>query len=268
MKLDILICTYGKGVWRVPSVLLPVRQDVRYVVSYQYDDEFQQSDIPCSLFERNDVEIYPIRGKGLAVNRNHALSQMKGDIALFADDDVRYTNRQIDCIFDIFSAHKELDIACFRAEGLDGSFLHHYAHEPFSYEQRPYGTFFSSCEIVVRNCTDLPRFDVRFGLESPFLACGEEEVFLHESYLKGLVIRFFPITIVRTPSATTGRRFACDKAVQRSKGAVLYVLHGFWGAMMRVVKYACCHVTEHRSSVLVQMVRGIWYMVCSTPQRK
>ena len=259
MILDILICTYNQGIKKVPSILLPVRNDVQYVVSFKYDSADILLQIPLELTKRPDVSVFSFYGKGIAINRNHALKYFHGDIAIFADDDVRYTDEYINNIFSVFK-HSDVDIACFRAKTTENTMLHPYADFSFTYEERPYGTFFSSCEIVIRRNKKIPQFDPRFGLGAPFLACGEEEVFLHDAFKAGLTIRFFPLTVVQTPSGTTGSLFYENIKVQRSKGAVLYILHGFWGALARIIKYAYLNVSHHRISILWQMLKGLFYV--------
>ena len=39
MTIDVLICTCGSGILKVSNVLTRSREDVRYIVSFQYDYE-------------------------------------------------------------------------------------------------------------------------------------------------------------------------------------------------------------------------------------
>ena len=48
MVLHVLVCTLDEGITRVPHLLKPEREDVRYVVSFQYTDEKFLSFIPLS----------------------------------------------------------------------------------------------------------------------------------------------------------------------------------------------------------------------------
>lgn len=73
MKLNILIATHNEKVANVPSIFLPEREDVSYIVSYQYSDEQKLSYIPDGL-KREDVVFLPMRDLGLCKNRNNALS--------------------------------------------------------------------------------------------------------------------------------------------------------------------------------------------------
>lgn len=262
MTLEILICCLNDDVKKVPALLLPPRGDVRYLVSLQYTDPSVLESLAVPALHRPDVTVVKMEGKGLAKNRNNALRFATGDVLLLADSDVRYEPTYFDRILSHFAADSTLDIACFQALATDGRPLRAYSSRSFEYNRQPRGTSFSSVEIAMARRSDMPRFDERFGLGSDFLSCGEEEVFLYDAYRKGLHIRYFPEVVVQTPRATTGSRFGVDKAVQRSKGAVLCMLHGARGAFARCLKFALTAPRlPHRLSAMREMARGIFYVL-------
>lgn len=237
-NLEILICTINEGIRRVPEMFLPEREDVKYLVSWQQTGTVH-IDIPSVFTEsRKDIRLITLYGRGLAANRNNALKNATGDILLLADDDVKYTDEYFDQILHNFKIYPKADIICFRAIDRDGQFLKDYSDQPFIYAQRPKSTYFSSVEIAFRRKESLPLFDERFGLGSKYLACGEDEVFLHSAFNKGLKIIYLPITVVETESNTTGKRFLTYAAVRRSKGAVLCYMHGALQAKLRCLKFA------------------------------
>ena len=49
MTLDILICTIDEGIEKVPKVLMPPRDGVRYVVSMQYTQKTMKERVPAVL---------------------------------------------------------------------------------------------------------------------------------------------------------------------------------------------------------------------------
>ena len=65
MTLDILICSLNKGIVRIGDMLRPARENVRYIVSYQYTDDRYLELIPEELKQRTDVSVYKYRGQGL-----------------------------------------------------------------------------------------------------------------------------------------------------------------------------------------------------------
>lgn len=237
--LELLISTINEGIRRVPEMLLPERKDVRYLVSWQQTGTVRV-ELPEELVpkRRKDVRVLTLQGRGLAANRNHALKHAEGDILLLADDDTRYENAYFDTILRTFLRYPKADFICFRAVDGQGRFLKRYAEKPYTYASRPKGTYISSVEIAFRRKLNLPLFDERFGLGAKYLACGEEEVFLHDAFAKGLKIIYIPETVVRTDANTTGKRFQTLAAVRRSKGAVLCHLHGPVQAAARCLKYA------------------------------
>lgn len=235
-KISLLICTLNDRVANVASMLLPQREEVCYVVSFQYTNDLFLQMIPEELRHRSDVTILPLPKSGLSVNRNHALRHCATPLAIIADDDARYTEAQIDHVISTFEQNPDVDIACFQVLTTDGTPMKPYADYTFDYPQRPRGTYISSLEIALRLDQCLPLFDTRFGLGAPYLSCGEEEVFIHQAHQYGLCIRYFPFPICTIPNAeTTGSRFFYDKRVRRSKGAVFYMLYSTPMALLRIV---------------------------------
>ncbi len=236
--LQVLVCTINEGIGRIADALCAPREDVGYVVSWQITQDAAASTLPQQLIERKDVCVVTLRGKGLSANRNNALRHATAPLLLIADDDCRYCDDYFNTIIRAFSEKPEADILAFQGVDEDGRPMRNYPKYSFEYRNRPRFTYFTSWELALRNSPRLPRFDVRFGLGSDYLACGEEEIFVHEASLRGLKIFFIPETIVSTRRETTGKRFETDSRVQRSKGAVLCILHGAAGAFLRSLKEA------------------------------
>lgn len=101
MTLDILICSLNKGIVRIDDLLLEPRQDVQYVISYQYTDERYLDLIPEKLKNRPDVRLYKYHGQGLSANRNLAMEKATSELFMFADDDTRIIPESIDKVFAI-----------------------------------------------------------------------------------------------------------------------------------------------------------------------
>ena len=233
--ISILICTLNDRICQAANVLLPPREDICYVVSFQYTDDIFLTMVPDVLHKRTDVTLLPLPQTGLSANRNNALKHCATPLAIIADDDVQYEYEDIDRIIQTFKDHPEVDIACFQGYTKNGEALRSYTDYDFEYSKRPYGTYFSSWEIALRIDLCLPAFDTRFGLGAPYLSCGEEEVFLHQASKYGLHVHYFPIKICTIPDLqTTGRRFFYDKRVRRSKGAVFYMLYSAPMAFLRI----------------------------------
>lgn len=210
LTLDILICTIDGGIAGVGSILREERPDVRYIVSQQItDNRFRQ--IPSTLLSRKDVLVSQIEGKGLSVNRNNALSLARADIAVIADDDVRYHTGAYDLILQSYQEHPEADMICFKINIPDGKREYKpYPRDFYVFKKNKYH-YISSIEISFRVLPVLSRnirFDDRFGLGSGVFAGGEEEVFIHDCLCKGLKAFYSPIYIVEHAGLSSINRLA------------------------------------------------------------
>lgn len=259
-QLEILICTLNDGIRRAAKVLLAPHPQVRYLISWQQTAGYEGA-LPQELAERQDLRVAVLpHSRGLSANRNHALRQAAGDYLLLADDDNQYTIEALLAIIEAFQHHPDADILTFQMANEKGKPLKNYPQHPFPYGETPKGYYYSSCEIALRKGPTYPQFDERFGLGAPFLGCGEEEVFLHQAHQGGNVIRYLPLVIGRTQGETTGQGFVTDARIRRAKGAVLYVIHGYWGALLRCLKYALLLKHPQKKTFFKDMYDGIRYL--------
>ena len=260
MTIEVLICTIGRGIKKTVDVLAKPRNDVKYLVSFQYADNSDLNFVPDELKKRSDVSLFPVCGSGLSANRNYAMCHSVGDIILFADDDNRYSWEYFDRLLDAFHKNPNADAICFRSVSYKGSFQRNFPARSFELKSPPKGYYVRSCEIALRHNNNYPEFDTHFGLGSDFLACGEEEIFVYDLIKKGFKVIYCPITVVSTASSTTGSLFLDKASVRRSKGAVLSAIHGYWWALPRILKYAIFNVKGMpRLKALSDMLCGVAY---------
>ncbi len=200
MKINILIATIDQGLEKIADILLEQRDDVSYIVSHQVtSDQFRP--VPPEL-QRSDVIVSQLPGRGISRNRNNALDLAGGDVALLADDDVRFTPANIKVIREAFMADNRVDVACFKIATPDGDeeYKEYSPHEFVLNETN--GHYISSLEIAfrldrIRNKGI--RFDERFGLGSPLIQYGEEAVFIHDCIQAGLMVKYIPRYVVEHP---------------------------------------------------------------------
>lgn len=202
--LSILICTLNDRIVGVPRVLLSPRDDVRYLVSFQYTDDMFLDMVPAELRQRTDVSVLPYPATGLSANRNNSLRHCRTTLALISDDDASFTESAIDNVL-----------------------------EAFRHDHGPDILVFSDQRIVCRMTPRLPAFDTRFGLGAEYLSCGEEEVFIHQAEVYGLHVERVDHPLESGPPyAGPWVRFGTDKRVRRSWGALQYMTHrtpvAFW----------------------------------------
>lgn len=254
-RLSILICTYADRVLGVPSVLLPQRNDVEYVVSMQCGDGNWENRIPEKLRSRPDVTLSLIPGHGLSANRNNAISLAKGHILLIADDDNRYTDEFIDRILDAWKDNPGADIITFMAETHQGKPLHAYP-----------APYVCSVEISMRRESIASaglQFDTRFGLGSALLCAGEEDVFMADARHHKMNILFVPQVVVRTAAQTTSDQFIGNTRLQITKGATFRYIYGTGSAIWRSIKEAGWYLVHRKANpfpILFNMLKGIWIL--------
>lgn len=263
MTLDILICTIDEGIKRVPNVLIPKEEGIRYVISMQYTDEKYFAMIPEILRTRDDVTLLTLQGRGLSRNRNNALAHATGDILLIADDDNRYTSEGLRQIIETYECNQDASVICFMSESYSGEPMKKYPTETMSYEEAfKQGYYTTSFEMTMRNHLDI-LFDERFGLGSKMLCAGEEEVFMKDVIDAGYEALFIPKVIVRSDADTTGTHFVGNKKMQISKGATFRYLFGTREAIWRSIKEALHHLIHEGANpfpILRNMLKGIWIL--------
>ena len=260
MTIDILICTINEGIQKVPSVLMPPMEGVRYVVCMQYTDEAALEKVPMKMMIRKDVKLYVHEGCGLSKNRNFALEWAEADIIVIADDDNRYQPEYIERIRNAYAANPDADIICFAAESYEGKPMKVYPQAKMPYtEAFKRGYYPTSMEITMKKGVDV-KFDERFGLGSKTLCAGEEAVFLKDCIDNGYNALFCPDVIVRSEFDTTGSHFADNKKMQMSKGATFAYLFGKPNAIYRSVKESLwwmLHKGCNPTPILYNMVKGV-----------
>lgn len=262
LRLSVLISTISSHL----SILTPQQYPVVKGVCYLFSCQYTQIEPPTSprwMLARQDIQFYTIKGNGISANRNHAIARCQTTLAIIGDDDVFYSAKNLYKAIELMDKHPNVDIACLRATDMKGLFIKNYASQPYLYVKRPKGTYISSIELLLRISPRIPQFDLRFGLGSPYLGCGEEEIFLHDSIKKGLIVKYYPQTLCRTRETfTTGSHFGTNAAVRRAKGAVFAYIYSPIGALLRIVKTAIfISHPKIRLLAIKDMLAGALYLI-------
>lgn len=241
MTLQLLICTIDEGLYRLHDSLLAPCEGVSYLVSWQYTGE--RPEVPVWMTERDDIRVVQLQGRGLSRNRNYALANATADIVKICDDDERWTYEYFDTILDAYRRHPEADIIHFQAIG-----------PRKVYPPR----FVTSFEMTFRRLgvADL-RFDERFGLGSPCLIAGEEDVFMSDARRRGLVIYYEPYPICNTRPETTGDNIR-NPLLQRTKGAMFYRTGGLVYAYYKAVRESLGWMLRIHINPLPMIRNMIW----------
>jgi glycosyltransferase involved in cell wall biosynthesis len=264
LTLDILICSLNGRIARVPDLLLPQQERVRYVVSFQYTNDSYLTAIPQELKERPDVTLTYLRGEGLSANRNNALAHASSDLVLFIDDDTRILPNAIATVFRAFELHPETDIALFKAQTYAGKDLRTYPGDGESCSNFEAWLRVLTIEMVCLRAKVQGHlsFDARFGLGSHYLTCFEEQIWLEDARRSKLNVKYFAEPIVQTSAIYAPRLFYVESSVQRSLGGVLYYVYG-WHAYWRSISFALTCARRrvaHFLPVLRHLYQGIAYV--------
>lgn len=262
--IDILICTLNKGIVRVSDILMPPREKIRYIVSFQYTDDRYLDLVPPILKERADVSFYTLNGQGLSCNRNNALEKATSDLVMFADDDTRLLPDAYEQIVHTFDTN-DIDVAFFQATTYTGKPLKEYPDASFTYDRRTTLTYsISAIEMVCRRkaIQGVIRFDERFGLGTQFLTCGEEEIWLEDALRTGLRMKYFPERTVETSTMLKKKMVYVDAGVQRSRGAMTYYRMGnrAWLACAKFAMQSSINGLCHFWPMMHHLAEGIRYM--------
>ena len=209
MVINILVATIDSGIEKVPDLLMEPRSDLKYYISHQVTDNLFSS-IPENL-KREDVVIEQITGRGLCRNRNNALAMADGDIAMLADDDVRYNHQYITNVLSAFTEDQEMDVACFKIATPEGD-PEYKDYTAYSYLlNKESHHYISTLEIAFRLDKIKSKnisFDERFGLGSRLNSFGEESVFIHDCIKAGLQVKYIPEYVVEHAATSSIKSIA------------------------------------------------------------
>lgn len=229
MTLDLAVVTHRpEGIQRVAKMVLSPIEGVRYVVSWQAHGD---APVPDELI-RPDVEIHRFSGTGISANRNNAIDHCSGDVVLFSDDDIIYSHEGFQAVIEAFQKNPTLDVATFRSVHEDDRIFPHSETRLRRYLPPNYSV--TSFEIAFRRVmSDALLCCPEFGLGSPKLHGGEDELFLMSAIRRGLDCRFFPITICEHPGASTGTKAYFTNENLQASGCLIALTQP-WSAILRV----------------------------------
>ena len=220
--LDVSIATFRpEGIERVEKLLLPPREGVRYIVSWQ---EHENAAIPESIKNRDDVDVWRLDVKGVSHNRNNSLKHCNGDIILIADDDIIYEKDAFNKILETFEKRPQMDL---------GLFMMNYPN-PKIYPDKevevgvPFPKYYygSAVEIALRrNKIGSLNFWPGIGPGNDYLLTGEDEFFLISAIRKGLKSHFIPVLIGSHPALSTGNRV--NDGILRGSGFLIQTIYPF-----------------------------------------
>ena len=126
--------------------------------------------------------------RGVGINRNIGLSVAKGDILLFADDDVRYDDGSLQAVVKAFADHPDADVIAFGITMTRGGNVEKVVAEPDCRRYLWNSMRFGACRIAVRR-DSVRKYNLRFSElfgGGCLYGSGEDTIFVRECFRKGL----------------------------------------------------------------------------------
>jgi len=273
MQIFVLISTIDRRILRLAALLHEPEPEVHYVVVWQKtrpDEGEETAAFVATLANRSDVTLVTTHGRGLSRSRNIAIKTavslqkdpLDDAVCIITDDDDHFRSDAFGLINTYYLQHPDVDIALMRIRSnVSNRFFKKYPDKEIDYRKRPRSYYPSSCEMTFRTRiwqTGL-RFDERFGLGSPKLSAGEEEIFMIDAIDRGLKAMIVPIDMGTTRPLSTGGHYSETK-VLRSRGAVYGYRYPLPLAFLRSLKEALSLSIRMRTRA-IPIFRKIWYGV-------
>lgn len=233
MKLQVLICTFGRRIEEIDPSGMPQVDGVGYLVCCQNPEGLHLETAAERLASRPDTDVLFFNDRGLSNNRNHAFDHATAPYLLISDDDISYTPDGLQALIEAFDADPTLDIVTSHA-----SIPEKHIYPPDGHDLQQRYRFYSpiSFEIALRRSAIENkglRFSPLAGIGGAYLTAGEENFFLLRALRTGLKGRFIDRTVSTHRGLTTCEHSATKAGTIRAKGALITADRGIAGALIR-----------------------------------
>lgn len=175
--------------------------------------------------EINNIRVINSFEVGLSKSRNLAIENARGDICIFADDDITYFKNFDKIIIQSFEKHNQADMITFQMADDQGKLYNKYPNI-VNHDKRSVRTVNSVVIAFYRKkiIKEKVIFNINFGLGSIF-ETADEYIFLRSALKAKLNVCFEPITILKHPCFSSGKAVSSDKIIF-ARSAVFYKYNG------------------------------------------
>ncbi|PHM68338.1 glycosyltransferase family A protein [Xenorhabdus sp. KJ12.1] len=207
MKLDMLYSTHDDGIYSLLEKVPEYHPRTNIIIIHQIINEKNYDDISYKLENRNDIDYYKLKSKGVTKSRNLAIKKSKNDIILFCDDDTSYKDGFQDFILRQYETNEDIDFITF-SYSQKNKILPKFSKIKFKHNIKTIlsvGTIEITCKSNILKEKKL-FFPEDMGAGEKYFLC-DEPVFLSrllKDKLKGIYI---PYIICEHPDESSGSIF-------------------------------------------------------------
>lgn len=215
--LTIGIASHGQRVFNLkPDTMVPAPgQDYLICVQGLDTTDFARAE---AMFARPDITLFAVQGAGAARNRNAAMTQAKGEILLFADDDLRLLTSHYAALRDAFANDPTLDFTCGQVNEPEGR-----PRKRYSAPDQPATRFnvgkVGTPELAIRLKRVRAkgvRFEEGFGAGAP-IWLGDEYIFLCDALRAGLRGKHIALSLAVHPATSSGDASTDESFLMRKR---------------------------------------------------
>ena len=176
------------------------------------------------------VRSFAFAERGVGLNRNNALMRARGDLILFADDDIIYDDDYAHKVLKAFEEHPKEDILAFNvmAEKSRRTYENTRTRRVRWYNYGRYPTYALCCRLESIRRANV-WFSLLFGGGAKY-SNGEDSLFLHDCLKKGLRILAVPVTIGHEKTRENGEASTWFTGYNEKffydRGALYHYLYG------------------------------------------
>ncbi len=203
LHLTVAVATLADRVHRLTNKVLPRTANVDYHIFVQ--DVADPADI-AGVLPRSDITVTALKGRGVAHSRNAALGSVKGDIVLFADDDLVLNTQNYAALLTQFTDDPRVDFICGQMHDAHGRAFKAYPAN-MTAASRLNTAKVGTPEMAVRIKTVHTAgvlFDTDFGAGSANWL-GDEYIFICDALRAGLRGRHVSLALATHPEPSSGQ---------------------------------------------------------------
>ena len=240
MTLELLISCVNQDVKNQPEKM---NLETDAVIVNQCD----KNEYEAFSYNNHGIRVYHMSERGVGVSRNTALLHAKGDILLFADEDIVYEPGYRKRILEAFDKNPTMDILIFNMDVVKerATYFTTEEKEVRWYNSGRYPTY----SMAVRRESLLKKnvsFSLLFGGGAKY-SNGEDSLFIWDCLKKGMKAKALPIMIEKEVPRPSTWFHGYNEKFFFDRGALYQILYG-----KMAIPFALRFLYKHKSVMLAE----------------